>query len=159
MKDFSIDPVPSCHYICLVWQHHDVFQTSATPSKRLRIEPKSCILMQFFEATCVRNLLIVKNLEHEKFQKYTTWKKKDFSICSLHSENYVTFTLTTRNRVANFCDKHPKSKSCRHLFGWCCFRAYCLITMEWNVKRIVPCKRWVNFLSVTYLCVLTLLLF
>ena len=45
---------------------HDVFQTSATASKRLRIQPKSCILLQSFEATCVRNLLIVKNLEHEK---------------------------------------------------------------------------------------------
>ena len=89
-----------------------------------------------------------------------TWKKKDCSICSLHFENYVTFTLTIQNCVANFCDKHPKSKSCELLFGWCrCFRAYCLTTMEWNVKRIVPGKRWENFLSVTYLCVLTLLLF
>ena len=121
--------IPSVLYphvitFCLVWQHHDVFQTSATASKRLRIEPKSCILMQLFEATCVRNLLIVKNLGTKNFTSSTTWKKKDCSICSLHSENYVTFTLTTRSRVANFCDKHPKSKSCKLLFWWCrCFRA------------------------------------
>ena len=135
---------------CLVWQHHDVFQTSATASKRLRIEPKSCKPMQLFEATCVKNLLIVKksrarNISRAVPQKSVPWKKKDISICSLYSENYVTFTLTTRNRVANFCDKHPKSKSCKLLFGWCrYFRAYRLITMEWNVKRIVPCKRWEN---------------
>ena len=40
-----------------------MFQTSVTASKRLRIKLKSCILMQLFEATCVRNLLIVKNLD------------------------------------------------------------------------------------------------
>ena len=159
-KIFLSIPYPHVITFCLVWQHHDVFQTSATASKRLRIEPKSCILMQLFEAACVRNLLIVKNLEHKNFKSGTTWKKKDCSICSLHSENYVTFTLTTRNGVANFCDKHPKSESCKLLFVWCrCFRAYRLITMDWNVKRIVPCTRWGNFLSVTYLCVLTLLLF
>ena len=79
------------------------------------------------------------------FKSGTTWKKKDCSICSLHSKNYATFTLTTRSRGANICDKYPKSKSCRRLFGWCCcFRAYRLIIMEWNVKRIVPCKRWEN---------------
>ena len=60
----------SLHFIYfLVLQHHNVFQTSATASKTLRIEPKSCILLQLFEATCVRNLLIVKNLEHEIFQE------------------------------------------------------------------------------------------
>ena len=149
-KIFLSIPYPHVITICLVWQHHDMFQTSATASKRWRIKPKSCILMQFFEATWV-----TKN-----FKSSTMWKKKDCSICCLHSENYVTLTLTTRNRVANFCDKHPKSKSCKLLFGWChCFRTYRLITMEWNVKRIVPGKRWENFLLVTYLCVLTLLSF
>ena len=61
----------------------------------------------------------------------TKWKKKDCSICALHFENNVTFTLTTGNRFANFCDKHPKSKSCKLLFGWCCcFRAYRLIAIS-----------------------------
>ena len=84
----------------------------------------------------------------KNFKRSTTWKKKD-------SENYVLFTLITRN--TNFCNKHSKLKSCKLLFGCCrCFRAYCLITMEWHVKRIVPCKSRENFLSVTYLCVLTL---
>ena len=43
-----------------------MLQTSATVSKRFRIGPKSCILLQLFEAPCVRNSLIVKDLEHEK---------------------------------------------------------------------------------------------
>ena len=68
-KIFLSIPYPHVITFCLVWQHHDVFQTSVTASKRLRIEPKSCI-MQLFEATCVRNLLIVKNLEHKKFQEW-----------------------------------------------------------------------------------------
>ena len=68
-KIFLSIPYPHVITFCLVWQHHDVFQTSATASKSLRIEPKSCILMQLFEATCVRNLLIVKNPEHEKFHE------------------------------------------------------------------------------------------
>ena len=40
------------------------------------------------------------------------------------------------NCRSNICDKHPKSESCRRLFGWCCYRAYRLITTEWNAKRI-----------------------
>ena len=46
-----------------------MFQTSTTASKRLRIETKSCTLMQLFEATCVRNLLIVKKKEEKKEKK------------------------------------------------------------------------------------------
>ena len=68
-KIFLSIPYPHIITFCLVWQHHDVFQTSATASKSLRIEPKSCILMQPFEVTCVRNLLIVKHLELEIFQE------------------------------------------------------------------------------------------
>ena len=60
-KIFLWNPYPHVITFCLICQHHEVFQTSATASKRLRIEPKSCIPMQLFEATCVRNLLIVKN--------------------------------------------------------------------------------------------------
>ena len=59
-KIFSISPVPSCRYICLVWQHHHVLQTSATACKRLIIGPKGSILLKHFETTCVRNVLIVK---------------------------------------------------------------------------------------------------
>ena len=137
-KIFLSIPYPHVITFCLVWQHHDVFQTSATASKRLRIEPKSCIHMQLFEATCVRNLLIVKNLEHWKFQEWYHVKEERLFYLFLHSKNYVMFTLTTQNCFANFCDKHPKSKSSRCLFGWCCcFRAYCLISIEWHVKRIV----------------------
>ena len=63
--------IPYLHVITfyLVWQHHDVFQTSATASKRLRIEPKSCILMQLFEATYVRNLPIVKKSRARKISR------------------------------------------------------------------------------------------
>ena len=50
---------------CSVWQHHDVLQTSATASKRLRIWPEGCILLQHFETTCVRNVLIVKYPEQQ----------------------------------------------------------------------------------------------
>ena len=158
-KTFLSIPYPHFITFCLVWQHHDVLQTSVTASKRLRIRPKSCILLQLFEATCDRNMLTAKNVKHEKFKEWC-YMKEDCSICSFPFENYVTFILTTQNHVANFCDKHPKSKSCKQLFRWCCcFRAYSLITTQWNVKRIVPYKRWENFLSATYLCVLTLLLF
>ena len=64
-KSFLSIPYPQFITFCLVWQHH-VLQTSATVSKRFRIGPKSCILLQLFEAPCVRNSLIVKDLEHEK---------------------------------------------------------------------------------------------
>ena len=37
---------------------------------KCKLDLKSCILMQLFEDTCVRNLLIVKNLEHRKFQEW-----------------------------------------------------------------------------------------
>ena len=66
-KIFLSIPYPYVITFCLVWQHHDVLQTA---SKRLRIGPKSCLLLQLFQATCVRNLLIVKNLEHQKFQEW-----------------------------------------------------------------------------------------
>ena len=127
--------------------------TGVMASWNFKLNPKCCILMQLFEATCVRNLLIVKNLQHGKFQVVPRERRK--IVLSVPYILKLMFTLTTQNRVANFCDKHPKSKSCRRLLGWChSFRAYRLITMEWNVKRIVPCKRWENFLSVTLsLCV------
>ena len=82
MNFFSISPVPSCHYILLVWQHYDVLQTSATASKRLRIWPKGCILLQHFEANCVRNVLIVKYLEQQIFkdQYHVKEKKKVISV-------------------------------------------------------------------------------
>ena len=66
-KIFPSVPYPHVITFCLVWQHHDVLQTSATASKRLRIGPKGCILLQHFEATCVRNVLIVKYLEQQIF--------------------------------------------------------------------------------------------
>ena len=69
-KIFPSVPYPHVITFCLVWQHHDVLQTSATASKRLRIGPKGCILLQHFETTCVRNVLIVKYPEQ---QIYTGW--------------------------------------------------------------------------------------
>ena len=44
--------------------------TGVMASYNFKLDPKSCILRQLFEATCVRNLLIVKNLEHRKFQEW-----------------------------------------------------------------------------------------
>ena len=161
MKDFLSIPYPHVITFCLVWQHHDVFQTSAIASKRLRIEPKNCILLQLFEATCVRNLLIVKYLEHEQFQEYYHVKEERLFDSVRYILKIMSLSLWPHETVLQiFCDKHPKSKSCKPLFGWCrCFRAYRLITMEWNVKWIVPYKRWENFLSDTFLCVFTLPLF
>ena len=158
-KIFPSVPYPHVITFCLVWQHYDMLQTSSTASKRLRIGPKDCILLQRFEATSIWNILILKYLEQQHFKDWCHVKKQDCSICPLHFESNVTFTLTTRNRVANLYDRHPKSISYKLPFGWCCcFRAYHLIPTQWNVKIIVTCKRW-NVLSVTYLCVLTLLLF
>ena len=44
--------------------------TGVMVSLNFELNPKSCILLQLFEATCVRNLLIVKNLEHRKYQEW-----------------------------------------------------------------------------------------
>ena len=63
--------------------------------------------MQLFEAIFVRSLLIVKSLEHGKFKEWYHVKEERLLYRSLHSENYVTFTLTTWNRVVYFYDKHP----------------------------------------------------
>ena len=75
-KTFLSIPYPHFITFCLVWHHHDVLQTSVTASKRLRIGPKSCILLQLFEATCDRNILIAKNLEHEKFKEWYDMKEE-----------------------------------------------------------------------------------
>ena len=58
--------------------------------------------MQLFEATFVRSLLTAKNLEHGKFKEWYHVKEERLLYRSLHSENYVTFTLTTWNRVVFF---------------------------------------------------------
>ena len=50
--------------------------TGVTASKNFKLDPKNCILMQHFEATYVRNLLIVKNLEHGKFKEWYHMKGK-----------------------------------------------------------------------------------
>ena len=78
---------------CLVWQLHNMFQTSVTASKRLKIKLKSCILMQLFGATCVRNLLIVKNLEHDFF-----------SVVHMKEERLLYLFLT----FWQFCHDHTK---------------------------------------------------
>ena len=156
---FSIDPVPSCHYILFslttprrVWNFCDSVKRIENRAEKLHT------YATFWSHLC-QKLAYYKKSRARKISRVVPRERRDCSICSLHSKNYVTFTLTTRNRVANFCDKHPTSKSCKLLFGWCrCLRACRLITMEWNVKRIVPCKRWENFLSGTYLCVLTCIL-
>jgi len=65
MKDISINPVPSCHCILL----------SLTTPRRV---PHSCDSKKsenraeelHTSATCVRNLLIVKTIEHDKFKDW-----------------------------------------------------------------------------------------
>ena len=110
--------------------------TGVTASWNFKLDSKSCILLQLFVVTCFRNW-ITRALKIKQMVPPERWK----------IILYVSY-LTTPDRVANFCDKHLKSKSFRRLFGWCCcFRAYRLITMEWNVKRTVPCYLFlcVNF--------------
>ena len=88
-----------------------MFQTSATASKRLRIEPKSCILMQHFEAACVRKVLIVKHLEHaQNILRVVPRERRKIVLSVPYILKIMSRSLSTRNRVANFCDKYPKSK-------------------------------------------------
>ena len=61
-----------------------MLQTSATASKRFRTVPKSYILMLFFEAICVRSLLIVKNLEHEKIKRVVLRERRKIVLPVLH---------------------------------------------------------------------------
>ena len=114
-KIFLSIPYPHFITICLVWQHHNVLQTSVTASKRFRIGPASCILLQLFEATCVRNVLIVKNLEHEKFKElchmkeerlfhlfFTFWK-----LCYIYFDRTkpcckLLWQTTQNQKVANY---------------------------------------------------------
>ena len=159
-KIFLSIPYPHVITFCLVWQHHDVFQTSATASVK-KIENRaeklhtyatfwrhSCQKLAYCKKSRARKISRVVPRERWLFYLFLTlWK-----LCHVHF--YHTKPCCKRLQQTS------KSKSCKLLFRWCrCFRAYRSITMEWNVKRIVPCKRWENFLSVTYVFVLTLLLF
>ena len=142
MNDFSINPVPSWRYILFSLTTPRRVANVCDSVRMIENRAERLHTSATFEATCVRNVLIVKHLEHEKFKDWYHVKEERLFYRPLHSESYVTFTLTTRNRVASFCDKHPQSKSWKLLFGCCCcFRAYCLITTQWNVKGLVPCKR------------------
>ena len=105
--------IPYPHFItfCLVSLHHDVLQTSATASKRFRTEPKGCILTQLSEATCVRNVLIVKNLEHGQFKEwYHVKEERLFYLDSTHLFVVRLFFQKVAKmcnfwKVANFCDR------------------------------------------------------
>ena len=107
-----IGHVPSCHYVCLVWQHHDVLQTSAIALKRLRIGPKGAHFWNFWNHLCQKRAYCEISRATKKIRLVPTWKKTDCSICPVYFQNNVAFTLTTRNRVANVCDRYPKSKMC-----------------------------------------------
>ena len=159
MKDFSISPVPSCHYILFSLTTPRRVSNFCNSIKKIDNWAEKLHTYATFWSHLCQKLAYCKKSRAQEILRVVPRERKKIVLSVPYVLKIVTFSLTTRNRVANFCDKHPKSKSCKLLFGWCCFRAYCLITMEWNVKRIAPCKRWEQFLSVTYLCVLTLLLF
>ena len=88
-----------------------MLHTSATASKGFRTGPKSYILMQLFEATCVRNVLIVKNLEHGKFKEwYHVKEEKKIYLDSTHLFVVRLFfekVAKTCNfwKVTDFCDR------------------------------------------------------
>ena len=137
-----------------------MLQTSVTASKRFRTESKSCILTQLSEATCVRNLLIVKILDHGKCKEWYHVKEERllYRFLTFWKLCYVYFDHT--KPCCKLLRQTSKIEKLQTTFRMvCCFRAYRFNTAEWTVKRIVLCKRWEQSLSVTYLCVLTLLLF
>ena len=156
MKDVSIDPVRSCHYTLF---------SLKTP----RRVSKFCDGVRKIEDRAEKLHTYATYWSH-LCQKLAYCKKKSIVVPRERRKIVlsVPYILKMMSRslwphetmLQTSATNIQKSKSCKLLFGWCrCFRAYRLITMEWNVKWIVPRKRQENVLSVTYLWVFTLPLF
>ena len=66
MNDFTINPVPSCHYILFSLTTPRRVSNFCDSVKKIENRAERLHTSATFEATCVRNVLIVKHLEHEK---------------------------------------------------------------------------------------------
>ena len=125
---------------------------SATASKTFKLGPESCVFMQLFETTCVRNVSIANQLDHEKLRHWYHMKEEGLFYQFLTTLNLfcVLYDCTTPcwkflrqtwqlRQVLNFL-----IRGCRH------FTAYCWVTIRYEWKLTVPCERWGNVLSVLY---------
>ena len=160
MKDFSINPIPSCHYILFSLTIPQRVSNFCDSIKKIENWAENVHAYATFWSHLCQKLAYCKKSRAQTISRVVPCERRKIVLsvpyilkivsCSLWPHETVLQTSATNIQHQKVADV---------LFGWCCFRAYHLTTMKWNVKRIVPCKRWEHFLSVTYLCVLTLLLF
>ena len=123
----------------LLWQHQ----------KHSESGPKSCILLQLIEATCVRNWLIVKTLEHEKFKEwyqvkgekwfylFLTWKKCIKTSKKHHPVHAKQFCEKYNFTLWNYCsNRHitppppPSSPPPPHASGH-------IFTLDWTLLFVI----------------------
>ena len=150
MKDFSIDPVPSCHYILFSLTTPRRVSNFCDSVKEIENRAEKLHTYATFWSHLCQKLAYCKNSRARKMSRVVPRERRKIVLSVPYILKIMSRLLWPHGTVLQTSATNIQ---------WCCFGAYRLITMEWNVKRIVPCKRWENFLSVTYLCVLTLLLF
>ena len=151
----------SCHYILFSLTTPQRVANFCDRVKKIENRAEKLHTSATFWSHLCQKLAYCKTSRARKISKVVPCKRRKIVLSVPYILKIMSRLLGPHGTVLqNSATKHPKSKSCRLLFGWCyCFRAYLLITTHWNVKKIILCKRWEKFLSVTYLCVLTLLLF
>ena len=158
MKDFSINPVPLCRYILISLTTPRRVSHSCDNVKKIDNRAENLNTSGTFWSHLYQKLVNCK--KSKKLKSGTKWKRKIVLSCPYILKIMLRLLWPHETVLQTSATKHPKSKSCKLLFGWCCcFRAYRLIIAQWNIKKTVPCKRWENFLSVTYIFELALLLF
>jgi len=167
MKDFSIDPVPSCHYIWFSLTTPRRVSNFCDSVKKIENQAKKLhTYATFWSHLCPKLAyckiiikIIIKKSRARKISTVVTRERRKIVLSVPYILKIMSRSLWPQETVLQTSATNIQNrKVANYFFGWCCFRAYRLISMEWNVKKIVPCKRWEHFLSVTYLCVLTLLL-
>ena len=161
MKDFSIDPVPSCHYILFSLTTPRRVSNFRDSVKKIENRAGKLHTYATFWSHLCQKLAYCKKSRAQTISRVVQPERRKIVLSVPYILKIMSHSLWPHKTVLQTSvTNNPKSKSCKLLFWWCwCIRAYCLITTQWTVKRIVPCKRWENFLSATYFCVLTLLLF
>ena len=149
MKDFSIDPVPSCHYILFSLTTPRRVSNFCDGIKKTENRAEKLHTYVTFWSHLCQKLAYCKKSRAWKISRGVPRERRKIVLSVPYILKIMSRSLWPHETVLQTsATKHPKSKRCKLLFGWChCFRACHLITMEWNVKRTVPCKRWENFLS------------
>ena len=161
MNDFSISPVPSCHQILfsLVTRRH-VGNFCSSVKKIQNRAKKLHTFATFWSHLCQKLAYFKKSLEHGKFKEWYHVKEERLFYLFLTFWKFCYVYFDHTKPCCKLLRQTSKIEKLQTTFRMVLlFQGLPLNNYGVECKENIPCKRWGNFRSVTYLCVITLVLF